>query len=220
VTTTSQYIDTGVLLQVTPHINDGGLVTLDVQAEVSSPGTPAAVGEAPPIDTRSIQTLIAVPSGQTMVMGGLIQENKGNSNNGLPLLNRVPILGGLFGNQTLTNNRSELVLFITPRAVTDSGEISRVIEDLRRKMETLDRIFPGTPNWPASPPSVSDRFQQSINPYRWELPQPAVPKPPSPPAGQPTPDPEPVAPASAPTTALPQPPGVPTPAETPVPPRN
>jgi len=220
VTTTSQYIDTGVLLQVTPHINDGGLVTLDVQAEVSSPGTPAAVGEAPPIDTRSIQTLIAVPSGQTMVMGGLIQENKGNSNNGLPLLNRVPILSGLFGNQTLTNNRSELVLFITPRAVTDSGEISRVIEDLRRKMETLDRVFPGTPNWPASPPSVSDRFQQSINPYRWELPQPAVPKPPSPPAGQPTPDPEPVAPASAPTTALPQPPGVPTPAETPVPPRN
>jgi general secretion pathway protein D len=198
VTTTSQYIDTGVLLQVTPHINDGGLVTLDVQAEVSSPGTPAAVGEAPPIDTRSIQTLIAVPSGQTMVMGGLIQENKGNTNNGLPLLNRVPILGGLFGNQTLTNNRSELVLFITPRAVTDSGEISRVIEELRRKMETLDRVFPATPNWPASPPSVGDRFQQQINPYRWELPQPSVPKPPSPPAGQPTQSAEPVPPVKEP----------------------
>src|SRR5689334_14822381 len=220
VTTTSQYIDTGVLLQVTPHINDGGLVTLDVQAEVSSPGTPAAVGEAPPIDTRSIQTLIAVPSGQTMVMGGLIQEQKNNNSSGLPLLNRVPILGGLFGNQTLANNRSELVLFITPRAVTDSAEIANVVEELRRKMETLDRVFPATPNWPASPPSATDRFQQLINPYRWELPRPEVPKPPSPPAGQPTPDPEPVAPASAPTTALPQPPGVPTPAETPVPPRN
>jgi hypothetical protein len=110
----------------------------------------------------------------------------------------VPILGGLFGNQTLTNNRSELVLFITPRAVTDSGEISRVIEELRRKMETLDRVFPATPNWPASPPSVGDRFQQQINPYRWELPQPSVPKPPSPPAGQPTQSAEPVPPVKEP----------------------
>jgi general secretion pathway protein D len=145
VTTTSQYIDTGVLLQVTPHINDGGLVTLDVQAEVSSPGT-APAGQAPPIDTRSVQTLLSVPSGQTMVMGGLIQETKGNSNNGLPILNRIPILGGLFGNESLTNNRSELILFITPRTVTDSADIGRVIDDLRRKMERLDSVFPPNPN--------------------------------------------------------------------------
>ena len=145
VTTTASYIDTGVLLQVTPHINEGGLVTLDVQAEVSSPGT-APAGEAPPIDTRSVQTLLAVPSGETMVMGGLIQETKGNSNNGLPILNRIPILGGLFGNETLTNNRSELILFITPRTVTDSIDIEHVIDDLRRKMERLDSVFPPKPN--------------------------------------------------------------------------
>jgi general secretion pathway protein D len=146
VTTTSQYIDTGVLLQVTPHINDGGLVTLDVQAEVSSPGTPDVAGGAPPIDTRSVQTLLSVPSGQTMVMGGLIQETKGNANKGLPLLNRIPILGGLFGSETLTNDRSELVLFITPRVVSDSVDYSRVIEDLRRKMERLDSVFPPKSN--------------------------------------------------------------------------
>jgi general secretion pathway protein D len=186
ITTTSQYIDTGVLLQVTPHINSGGLVTLDVQAEVSSPGQPDVLGGAPPIDTRSVQTLLAVPSGQTMVMGGLIQETKGNANKGLPFLNRIPVLGGLFGSETLQNDRSELVLFITPRTVSDSAEISQTIEDLRRKMETLDRVFPATPNWPASPPSLSDRFNESINPYRWELPRPAVPKPLAPPVGQPT----------------------------------
>jgi general secretion pathway protein D len=195
VTTTSQYIDTGVLLQVTPHINDGGLVTLDIQAEVSSPGTPDTVGGAPPIDTRSVQTLLSVPSGQTMVMGGLIQETKGNTNNGLPLLNRIPILGGLFGSQTLTNSRSELVLFITPRSVSDNGDMTHVIEDLRRKMETLDRVFPGTPNWPASPPSVSDRINEGLNPYRWEFPRSTIPKPPSPPVGQPTPSLQPPAPA-------------------------
>jgi general secretion pathway protein D len=185
ITTTSQYIDTGVLLQVTPHINEGGLVTLDIQAEVSSPGS-AAAGEAPPIDTQSIQTLLSVPSGQTMVMGGLIQETKGNTTNGLPLLDRVPILGGLFGSQSLQNNRTELVLFVTPRTVSDSTEIEHTIEDLRRRMETLDRVFPATPNWPASPPSLSDRFIESIDPYRWELPRPAVPKPVAPPTGQPT----------------------------------
>ena len=74
VTTTSQYIDTGVLLQVTPHINAGGLITLDVQAEVSDPGPVANSGDAPPINTRSVQTIVSVQSGQTMVMGGLIGE--------------------------------------------------------------------------------------------------------------------------------------------------
>ena len=186
VTTTSQYIDTGVLLQVTPHINAGGLVTLDVQAEVSSPGTPANPGDAPPIDTRSVQTLLAVPSGQTMVMGGLIQETKGNTSSGLPILNRIPGLGGLFGNQTLQNDRSELVLFITPHTVTDASAIQSTIEDLRRKMETLDRVFPGTPNWPASPPDMRDRLNEMVNPYHWDLPRPSVPKPIAPPAGQPT----------------------------------
>lgn len=145
VTTTSQYIDTGVLLQVTPHINAGGLVTLDIQAEVSNPGN-APAGVAPPIDTQSIQTLLAVPSGQTMVMGGLIQDTKSNNTNGLPILNRLPILGGLFGNQTLVDNRSELILFVTPRVVTSDADYDRVIDDLRRRMESLRSVFPPARN--------------------------------------------------------------------------
>ena len=146
VTTTSQYIDTGVLLQVTPHINEGGLVTLDVQAEVSSPGNPASAGAAPPIDTRSVQTMLAVPSGDTMVMGGLIQEQKGNATNGLPYLDRLPVIGGLFGNQTLTNNRTELVLFITPRVITDPTDFAPIIEDLRNRMQSLGSVFPSEVN--------------------------------------------------------------------------
>ena len=141
-TTTSQYIDTGVLVQVTPHINAGGLVTLEVNAEVSNPGNPAVAGDAPPISTRSVQTLLAVPSGQTMVMGGLITENKQNTSNGLPLISRVPVLGGLFGNQDLKNNRTELVLFITPQVLESETDYQRVIEDLRRKMEQIEDVFP------------------------------------------------------------------------------
>jgi general secretion pathway protein D len=159
VTTTSQYIDTGVLLQVTPHINAGGLVTLDVQAEVSTPGAISASCDQPPtIATRSVQTLVAVPSGQTMVMGGLISEDKENSSKGLPLISRIPIFGGLVGNQNLTNNRTELVLFITPRVVENEADVGRVIDDMRRKMERLDEVFPKpktvTDDASAAPPTV------------------------------------------------------------------
>jgi general secretion pathway protein D len=140
--TTSQYIDTGVLLQVTPHINAGGLVALEVQAEVSVAGATTQVCEAPPINTRSIQTLLAVPSGQTMVMGGLILEDKENTSSGLPLVSRIPILGGLFGTQELKNNRTELLMFITPRVVENETDVQRIIDDLRHRMEQLDQIFP------------------------------------------------------------------------------
>jgi len=141
VTTTSQYIDTGVLLQVTPHINAGGLITLDVQAEVSDPGPVANSGDAPPINTRSVQTIVSVQSGQTMVMGGLIGETTGNTSKGLPLLSRIPILGGLFGEQSLTKNRTELVMFITPRLVENENDLRNTIEDLRRRMQQIDDTF-------------------------------------------------------------------------------
>ncbi len=157
ITTTSQYIDTGVLLQVTPHINSGGLVTLDVQAEVSVPGNSGCTAEqqcAPPISTRSVQTLISVPTGRTMVMGGLINETRGNTSQGIPLLSRIPFLGGLFGEQELKNNRTELVLFITPRVVEDEKDNAGIIEDLRKRMEYLDRMFPA-PGAPSKVPAIN-----------------------------------------------------------------
>jgi len=155
VTTTAQYIDTGVLLQVTPHINAGGLVTLEVDAEVSTPGATTDPTIAPPINTRSVQTLLAVPTGQTMVMGGLISEDNQNSSKGLPLISRIPIIGGLFGDQSLTNNRTELVLFITPRVVENEADVARIIDDLRRKMDQLESVFPlpGTRAAPAPEPA-------------------------------------------------------------------
>ncbi len=175
VTTTSQYIDTGVLLQVTPHINAGGLVTLDVQAEVSNPGTPATADAAPPISTRSVQTIVAVPSGRTMVMGGLISTTKQNTTDGLPLLDRIPVLGGLFGKQVLKDNRTELVMFITPRVVDNEIDYEGIMNDLRRKMEGLDRLFPGTPSWPASPPTPTERVERFFAPKADPAPRPVPP---------------------------------------------
>jgi general secretion pathway protein D len=161
ITTTSQYIDTGVLLQVTPHINVGGLVTLEVQAEVSVPGNSGCAADqgcAPPIATRSVQTLLAVPSGRTMVMGGLINETRANTSQGIPYASRIPFLGGLFGNQALTNNRTELVLFITPRVVENEVETEQVIEGLRRRMERLDDVFPADRDNPPLPFTTTPRL--------------------------------------------------------------
>jgi len=166
ITTTSQYIDTGVLLQVTPHINAGGLVTLDVQAEVSVPGNSGCTAEqqcAPPISTRSVQTLVAVPTGRTMVMGGLINESRGNTSQGLPLVSRIPFIGGLFGEQELKNNRTELVLFITPRVVADEKDISLVIDDLRKRMDYLDRMFPSK-DTPSKVPAFTMTPQLMLSP--------------------------------------------------------
>jgi type II secretory pathway component GspD/PulD (secretin) len=206
VTTTSQYIDTGVLLQVTPHINAGGLVSLDVQAEVSNPGVatacPADQQCAPPINTRSVQTYVSVQSGQTMIMGGLIQDTRQNSSTGIPWLSRIPILGGLFGNQSLQNDRTELVLFITPRVVESEVDLRVAIDDLRRKMDNLDAViplmkpilgpvFPYTPANPNVPPILM------TPPYTNPPPTPTTTIP-TPPATPPTP--------GSPTPAAPTPP--------------
>jgi general secretion pathway protein D len=142
VTTTSQYIDTGVLVAVTPRINAGGLVTMDIQAEVSNPGDVTTAGEAPPINTRSLQSIVAVQSGDTLVMGGLIRDTKGQGSEGIPLLSKIPVIGGLFGAQDIKEQRSELVLFVTPRVVETQNDMRTIVEDLRKRMERLDELFP------------------------------------------------------------------------------
>jgi len=83
-----------------------------------------------------------VPSGQTMVMGGLINDTRQNASSGIPLLSRIPVLGGLFGGQELKNDRTELVLFITPKVVENEVDVRAAIDDLRKKMENLDAIVP------------------------------------------------------------------------------
>lgn len=145
VTTTSQYIDTGVLVSVLPRINAGGLVTLEIQAEVSNPGEVTNAGDAPPINTRSLQSIVAVQSGQTLIMGGLIRDTKQAGSEGIPLLSKIPYIGGLFGEQTQKDNRSELVLFVTPRTVETQGDMRGIIDDLRRRMERLEDVFPRAP---------------------------------------------------------------------------
>ena len=138
--TSRQYIDTGVLLTVTPRINAGGRVTLDVNQEVSSAG--ATSGNNPPINTRKAQTTVNVASGETMVLAGLIQNDRGSGTSGIPLLSKIPFIGGLFGTQTFRNNRTELVVLITPTVIANSDEARAVTEELRKKLPSLEHLIP------------------------------------------------------------------------------
>lgn len=141
VVTTRQYLSTGVILTVTPRINAGGRVTLDVSQEVSSAGA-ASGGANPPINTRKAQTVVTVGSGETMVLAGLISESSGSGSAGLPLLSKIPVIGGLFGTQSYSRNRTELVLLITPTVVTNPDEARAVTDEIRKKLPSLESYIP------------------------------------------------------------------------------
>lgn len=139
VVTTRQYLSTGVILTVTPRINAGGRVTLDVNQEVSSPTSTSA---NPTIATRKAQTVVTVSSGETMVLAGLIQDVNRTGTSGVPLLSKIPLIGGLFGTQSLSKSRTELVLLITPTVVTNTDDARAVTDEIRRKLPTLEKFLP------------------------------------------------------------------------------
>jgi general secretion pathway protein D len=140
--TTEQYLDTGVLLTVTPRINASGQVTMEINQEVSEIGESRQGSNNPNIINRNFQTSATVPSGDTMVLAGLIRKNRRTGSAGLPLLSKIPIIGGAFGVQNFTEDKTELVILITPRVVANQLQARDVTNELRRKMPMLEAILP------------------------------------------------------------------------------
>jgi general secretion pathway protein D len=145
-----QYLETGILLAVTPRINSGGQVTLDVNQEVSVPDltTISAANPNPTVNSRSAQTTVVVASGESIVLGGLIREDNSRGTSGIPLLSKIPILGAAFGNQTLNKRRTELVLIITPRIISDAVQAREATQELRKKLPALKGLLPPPPTQP------------------------------------------------------------------------
>ena len=133
-----QYISTGVILNVQPRINPGGLVYMNISQEVSQPNNSVpAVNGNPAISQRKLATQVAVQSGQTVLLGGLIQQADGTTDTGIPGLNRIPWLGRLFGNTNRNRNRTELIVLITPRIIRSSEDAKQVTDDYQNKFESL-----------------------------------------------------------------------------------
>jgi general secretion pathway protein D len=137
-----QYIETGILLTVTPRINSGGQVTLDVNQEVSVPLPNSVPGANPDISQRTTNTVVVVASGETIVLGGLIREDNTRSTAGIPILSKIPILGAAFGSQQIVKRRTETIILIRPVVLTNSRQAVEATEELRRKMPSIEMLMP------------------------------------------------------------------------------
>lgn len=139
VTTSIQYKDTGVNLQVTPSVSSENVVTMAINQAVTDVGQiDSATGQRSFLQ-RQILSKVAVRSGETLVLGGLIRDNDTSGTSGLPVLSAIPIVGGLFGTQTRSAVRTELLVVITPRVVRSDLDARDVGAELRERMKT----FPG-----------------------------------------------------------------------------
>ncbi|WP_411360705.1 secretin N-terminal domain-containing protein [Pseudidiomarina salilacus] len=128
-----EYRKTGVQLTVTPTINAQGLVVLQIDQTISntSPTGPSVAGN-PSIFERSIKTEVIAQSGQTVLLGGLISENSSSGDSKVPLLGDIPVLGNLFKSESESKEKTELVIFITPRIIERTEqweEIRKTIAD-------------------------------------------------------------------------------------------
>jgi general secretion pathway protein D len=132
------YQPTGVILQVTPRVNSGGLVTLDVSQEVSSVDTTVSTAttgiNSPTFAERSVTSRIVVQDGQTVGLAGLITDSSTRGNTGIPWLKDIPLLGFLAGTQDNTRMRTELLVLITPHVLHDQRDARALTEDLRDQL--------------------------------------------------------------------------------------
>jgi general secretion pathway protein D len=135
-----EYRNTGIILTVTPHINDGGYVTLDVLQEVSEAQENKLGGTTSPIiRKRTAKTTMVVKDDQTLVVGGLIAETRTNTQEGLPWLKNIPVLGYLFGSKSIVVSRTELVLLITPHVIYDVEEGDKLTQQVKDRILTLKK---------------------------------------------------------------------------------
>ncbi|RMN75688.1 proteinral secretion pathway protein D [Pseudomonas cannabina] len=135
-----EYVQTGVILDVVPRINPGGLVYMDIQQQVSDADNSANSTDLngnPRISTRSVSTQVAAQSGQTVLLGGLIKQDNAESVSAVPYLGRIPGLKWLFGNTSKSKDRTELIVLITPRVITSSSQARQVTDDYRQQMQLL-----------------------------------------------------------------------------------
>ncbi len=137
-----QYTETGVMLSVKPRVNAGGQVTMEINQEVSNATATTTSGiDSPTIQKRTAESTVTVKSGETIILAGLIKEEKNNSNEGLPLLSKIPLIGGLFGTQSTSNNRTELIILITPRVLTDASDSASITQEYRSRIKGLERLL-------------------------------------------------------------------------------
>jgi len=137
-----QYLDTGIILKVTPRVNRGGSVMMDISQEVSGVNNSSAstIG-SPTIQQRKITSSVSIGDGQTIALGGLFTDQVTNGNSGIPFLQDIPLLGSLFGTTTDNHTKTELMVLITPHVVDNMRKAQAVTDELKRKLEEIQPLL-------------------------------------------------------------------------------
>ena len=134
VVNTIDYKNTGIILRVLPRANANGNVVLDIEQEISSVAAGSTGSLTPTISQRRVKSSIAVTSGQTVLLAGLISETENKQRQGIPVLDSIPGVGDAFSHQTNSRARTELILFIRPTVIKDGVDAHVIAEEMRSKM--------------------------------------------------------------------------------------
>jgi general secretion pathway protein D len=155
------YRETGVIMEVTPRVNSGGLVTLDIAQEVSDvdPTQTTRGLNSPTFLQRTVRSRVAVQDGQTIGLAGLIRDNVTTGNGGIPWLRSVPVLGALVSQQDNRRQRTELLVLITPRVIHDQRDARSLTEDLQAQLPNA-AVIPSALN--SLPPTGSADPQRRV----------------------------------------------------------
>src|SRR5215510_13810748 len=122
---------------VLPHVNANGAIHLEIDQEISNVVNPDQQTLTPTIAQRRVHSAVAVTSGQTVLLAGLISEREQNTRSGIPGLRDIKFLGDLFGNTNATKQRSEIIIFIRTRLMRNSIDASSVTEEFREKLQVM-----------------------------------------------------------------------------------
>lgn len=137
-----QYRDTGVIVKVTPRINDDGIINMEIEQELTQLGTPRTSQQLQSFDTRKIQTSVVVRDNSAIVIGGLIQTRNKNNKQGIPGLQDLPIVGSILFSSTDTQNvRTELVLIIVPQIVNPEADHRPLVQNFKRRMLLVSKLL-------------------------------------------------------------------------------
>ena len=139
-TNTVSNVQTGVRLSVTARVNASGIVTLRIMQEVSTPTGITGTIQSPTIDRRNVSTQVTVKDGDTVAIGGIIQETSIFNSSRVPILGRIPVLGRAFGSTEETTSKTELIVLLEPRVIYDQNQIASATAELRSRLESLRRM--------------------------------------------------------------------------------
>jgi general secretion pathway protein D len=131
VVSTIQMENTGVILKVLPHVHANGTIQMEIEQEVSDVVNSSQPTLTPTISQRRVHSTIAVTSGQTVLLGGLISDQVQKIKSGISVLNDIPVVGDLFGTKSGQKQRTEIIMFIKPRLIRNSMDARGIAEDFR-----------------------------------------------------------------------------------------